>query len=244
MMPNILIIGAASAIAEHTARHWAAQGAAFYLVGRGEAHLQRIAADLRVRGARSVEVAALDVCELDRHGALVDAAAATLGSIDIALVAHGLLAPRVADLTGGVKEMMDTNATSTVSLIEHLARRIESQRSGTIAVISSVAGDRGRASNPLYGAAKAAVTAHASAVRQRLARVGGWVVTVKPGFVDTPMTAGFAKGPLWASPEAVAAGIVRAVGRRQATAYLPGFWRWVMLAVRALPERLFVKMKF
>ena len=113
----------------------------------------------------------------------------------------------------------------------------------TLAVISSVAGDRGRASNYLYGAAKAAVTAVTSGLRQRLHASGVNVLTIKPGFVDTPMTRAFRKGALWATPDQVARGIVRAVDRRAGVAYLPRFWWAIMSVIRHIPDRLFRRLK-
>jgi hypothetical protein len=241
---KILVLGANSAMAQHAARLWAIRGDALYLVGRDAARLDVIADDLRTRGAAAVHVKAIDLCSFESHAALVAAAVAALGGIDVALVAHGLLLPRSQDLSAGVREMLDTNATSVISLVEHLAQHMETRGQGVLAVMGSVAGDRGRASNAVYGAAKAAVAAHASATRQRLARRGAWMVTIKPGFVDTPMTAALPKGPLWAAPEDVAKSIVRAIDRRTAVLYVPGFWAWIMRIIGWLPEPVFVRTRF
>jgi decaprenylphospho-beta-D-erythro-pentofuranosid-2-ulose 2-reductase len=124
-----------------------------------------------------------------------------------------------------------------------LANRFEQQGSGALAVISSPAGDRGRASNYVYGAAKAAVTVLAAGLRHRLAAKGVRVLTILPGFVDTPMTASFTKGPLWASPERVAADIERALDKGFGSVYTPWFWRWIMLIIRHVPERIFIRTK-
>ena len=136
-----------------------------------------------------------------------------------------------------------TNGISTIALMTALAPRMEAQRHGALAVISSVAGDRGRQSNYLYGAAKAAVSTFASGLRQRLAKVGVNVLTIKPGFVDTPMTRNFRKGVLWAKPEAIARGIVRAADRGRSVVYLPGFWLPIMLIIRHIPEFIFKRIK-
>jgi len=138
---------------------------------------------------------------------------------------------------------LSTNALSVVSLGTLLANRLEAQGRGCLAVISSVAGDRGRQSNYVYGTAKATVTAFLSGLRNRLQRSGVRVLTVKPGMVDTPMTAGMKKGPLFASPETVAAGIVRAVDKGKDVVYLPGYWRLVMAVIKALPEGVFKRLK-
>ncbi|MEE7565315.1 SDR family NAD(P)-dependent oxidoreductase, partial [Xanthomonas sp. Kuri4-3] len=134
-----------------------------------------------------------------------------------------------------------TNGTSTIALCVALAGRL--QRGATLAVISSVAGDRGRASNYLYGSAKAAVSAYLSGLGQRLRPAGINVLTIKPGFVDTPMTASFKKGALWAKPEQVAAGIAKAIDRRRPVAYLPGFWWAIMQVIKHIPEFVFRRIK-
>lgn len=110
-------------------------------------------------------------------------------------------------------------------------------------MISSVAGDRGRASNYLYGSAKAAVTTYLSGLGQRLHASGVNVLAIKPGFVDTPMTAAFKKGALWATPEQVANGILKAIGKRKSVAYLPGFWWAVMMIIKNIPEFIFRRIK-
>lgn len=246
-MRKILIIGATSAIAEATARRWAAEGAALHLLARDEARLAAIAADLRVRGAAEVTIAVLDVTDVGAHEAAIGAARVALGGIDIALIAHGTLPEQAAcwPSVGTTLREFEVNASATIALMTALAQVLEAQGSGTLAVISSVAGDRGRASNAIYGAAKAAVSAYASALRQRTSRSGVQVLTVKPGFVDTPMTARIArKGALWATPDAIAAGIVRAVERGRAVVYLPWFWWPVMTVIRLLPERIFSRLRF
>ena len=138
---------------------------------------------------------------------------------------------------------IETNALSLISLATLAANRFEAEKRGVIAAIASVAGDRGRASNYVYGAAKGMVAIFLSGLRNRLARSGVAVVTIKPAFVDTPMTASFEKkGLLWAKPDAVAAGIVRAIDRRADVVYLPGFWRLIMLVIRHIPEAAFKRL--
>ncbi|MGF6419583.1 decaprenylphospho-beta-D-erythro-pentofuranosid-2-ulose 2-reductase [Stenotrophomonas sp. AN71] len=242
-MQKILIIGATSAIAEAVARQYAGRAAALYLVGRSAGKLDAIAADLRVRGAQRVETGVLDVNDVAAHGGLLDNAWAALGEIDTVLIAHGTLPDQAAcdasvDLT---LHEFATNATSSIALAAALAQRL--QRGATLAVISSVAGDRGRASNYLYGSAKAAVTTYLSGLGQRLHASGVNVLVIKPGFVDTPMTAAFKKGALWATPEQVANGILKALGKRKSVAYLPGFWWTVMLIIKNIPEFIFRRIK-
>ena len=165
--------------------------------------------------------------------------------IDVALLAHGTLPDQAAceaDAGLALREF-DTNATSTIALLTVLAQRLQDRRGATLAAISSVAGDRGRASNYLYGAAKAAVSAFLSGLRQRLTPAGVNVLTIKPGFVDTPMTREFKKGALWAKPDAVARGILRAVDKRRGVAYLPFFWWGVMTIIKHIPEFVFRRVK-
>jgi short-subunit dehydrogenase len=243
-MLRVLIIGATSTIAEATARRLAERGDALYLVARNSATMAAIAADLMVRGSPRVDLEALDVNDFDAHEGMLDRADEALGGIDTVLIAHGTLVDQRAceasiELT---LQELRTNALSVVALLTRIANRLTPRGNGTIAVLSSVAGDRGRRSNYVYGSAKALVTAFMSGLRQRLSKSGVAVITLKPGLVDTRMTAAFEKGPLWASPERIAAGIVRALDRKSPTVYLPAFWRPIMLFVRAIPERVFARL--
>ena len=242
-MQKILIIGATSAIAEAVARVYATRAAAVFLVARNAARLDVIADDLRVRGARQVDSAVLDVNDLGAHAAVLDTAWAALGGIDTVLIAHGTLPDQAAcDASVGVAlQEFATNGTSTIALAAALAQRLQS--GSTLAVISSVAGDRGRASNYLYGSAKAAVSADLSGLGQRLRASGINGLTIKPGFVDTPMTAAFKKGALWATPDKVATGIARAIDKRRPVAYLPGFWWAIMFVIKSIPEFVFRRIK-
>lgn len=243
-MKKTLIIGATSAIAEATARMLAERGDALYLVARNEPRLAAIAADLSVRGSPRVGCEVLDANDVAAHESMLARAESFLAGCDSVLIAHGTLSDQKAcessvELT--LREL-NTNALSVVALLTRIANLMAQRRAGTIAVISSVAGDRGRGSNYVYGSAKALVTAFLSGLRQRLGKCGVNVVTIKPGFVDTPMTAAFAKGPLWAHPERIAVGIVRAIDRNSSTVYLPGFWRPIMWVIRTIPERVFLRL--
>jgi decaprenylphospho-beta-D-erythro-pentofuranosid-2-ulose 2-reductase len=244
-MRKILVIGAGSAIAEATARLFAERGDALFLVGRKADVLDSMAADLKLRGAGAVGMQALDANEFSAHEPMLQNAEHSLGGLDVVLIAYGTLSDQKkcessAELT--VHELT-TNAVSVAAILTRVANRFEQRRAGTIVVISSVAGDRGRQSNYVYGSAKAMVTAFTSGLRQRLYGSGVAVVTIKPGFVDTPMTAAFPKGPLWAKPQKIAAGIVRAVDRSATVLYLPAFWRLIMLIIRLIPESIFRRLK-
>ncbi|KAF1720563.1 SDR family oxidoreductase [Pseudoxanthomonas wuyuanensis] len=244
-MRRVLIIGAGSAIAEHYARLMAARGCDLFMVARSQERLDTIAADLAQRTGGRIVTHVMDVNDLAAHEAMLDCAWSTAGGIDIALIAHGTLPNQVAcegDVALALSEFA-TNGTSTIALMARLAQRLQAQGSGTLAVISSVAGDRGRASNYLYGSAKAAVSAYASGLRQRLQGSGVNVLTIKPGFVDTPMTRDFRKGLLWASPQKIAAGIVKAIDGGRAVVYLPGFWWLIMAIIKYIPEFVFRRIK-
>lgn len=244
-MRRILIMGATSAIAEATAREFAARGDALFLVGRNADKLGAIAADLKLRGASNTATAVLDARELMSYPKLIDDATAALGGLDTALIAHGTLSDQAA-CEASIETMLNefrVNGVSAMVMCAELANRFEAQGHGTIAVISSVAGDRGRQSNYVYGTAKAAVTTFTSGLRQRLSKKGVHVVTIKPGFVDTPMTANFKKGALWATPAAVGKVIAAGMIKGRPVIYVPGFWRLIMTIIRMIPESLFMRLK-
>jgi short-subunit dehydrogenase len=245
MMKKVLVLGATSAIAQSTVRLLAARGASLYLVGRNPERLEAVAKDARTRGAARVETEAVDLDDLAQHEALVERAATALGGLDGALLAHGILGNQEAAQRSyaEAEKVLRTNFLSAVSLLTPLANLFEAQKAGTLVVISSVAGDRGRQSNYVYGASKGALSVFLQGLRNRLAHAGVAVVTVKPGFVDTPMTADVKKNALFATPEKVARGIVRAADARKDEVYLPGFWGPIMFAIRGIPERVFKRMK-
>ncbi len=244
-LEKVLVFGATSAIAQATARLLAARGAELFLVGRDPEKLEAVADDARTRGAGRVTAVAADLNDASRHGELLAGAVAALGRIDAVLVAQGLLAdsdacdrdPRL------VREVLETNFVAPALLCEAAAGRLAAQGSGTVVGISSVAGDRGRQSNYAYGAAKGALSRYLEGLRNRLFRRGVHVLTVKPGFIDSPMTAHLPKSALYAPPSAVARAIVRGVERRRDEVYVPGFWRAIMLVIRHVPERIFKRLR-
>lgn len=241
-MKNIVIVGATSAIATACARRWAAEGARFFLVARNAERLQQVADDLTARGAKLAVCHQLDVNEVGEHAAMLMRCQATLDTLDIVLVAPGTLPDQAqcqADAAVAMREF-NTNVTSIIGLLTPIANLIEAQRHGTIAVISSVAGDRGRPSNYLYGSAKAALSAFCEGLNARLFKAGAHVVTIKPGFVATPMTAGLPlPGPLVVAPDKVASDITRAIEKNKDVLYTPWFWSLIMLIIRSVPKFMF-----
>lgn len=242
---RVLIVGATSAIATETGRAYAAYGARLFLTGRDPERLEGVAADLRVRGAAAVETAILDVTDRMRGTEVMESAWTAFGGLDVALLAHGTLPDQARCQASAADTLaaLDVNFNSTVALLTPLANRFEASGAGCIAVITSVAGDRGRQSNYVYGCAKGGLNRFLEGLRNRLFRAGVAVVTLKPGFVDTPMTAGLRQGPLFASARRAGRAVHRAIERRRDVAYIPWFWRPIMAAVRALPEPVFKRLR-
>jgi short-subunit dehydrogenase len=216
----------------------------FMLVARNPNRLTAVAQDLLTRGALAAETWVMDLDNTSAHPEMLAAAAERLGRIDLALIAYGVLGDqRAAEADFEIAAaILHTNFTSTVSLLTWLGNYFQAQRGGTLAVISSVAGDRGRKSNYVYGASKGALNIFLEGLRNRIDRDGVQVLTIKPGFVATPMTAHVPQNALFASPDQVAHGILRAIERRRDVVYVPWFWAGIMLLVRAIPGFRFKKM--
>jgi len=247
MSRNVLILGATSAIAEHAARAFAAAGDTLALAARDTTRLAAIAEDLRVRGTAAVHLLpkmdALDPRSLTQ---CVAAAWECLHDVDITLIAHGSLPDQEdceLDADAAIREI-DINFGSVVRLCTDIANRLEAQGDGVLGVIGSVAGLRGRQSNYVYGAAKGGLNMFLQGLRNRLAATEVKVITLLPGFVDTPMTAGLPKGPLFASAEAVGQRIHRALAAgKPDVLYVPLFWWPILLIIRLIPEPIFKRLK-
>jgi short-subunit dehydrogenase len=245
-MRKILICGATSAIARETARLYARDGDRLFLVGRNAEKIQAVARDLAVRGVGKADSFTADLNDVDLHETMIRKAVESLGGLDTVLIAHGTLSDQKsceADYRLAEREY-HTNFLSVVSLLTSIANLFEMQGGGSIAVISSVAGDRARRSNYVYGTAKGAVSLFLQGLRSRLHSKGVHVLTVKPGFVDTPMTAHLGKNPLFARPEEIARGIYRAIAEKKDVVYLPSWWRIIMTVVRHVPEAWFKRLRF
>jgi decaprenylphospho-beta-D-erythro-pentofuranosid-2-ulose 2-reductase len=243
-MQNIVILGSTSAIAEQTARIYATRGDALCLVARDDAKLEIIKSDLEIRGASKVTKLCYDLNHTHLHQALLDDVINTLARIDIVLVAYGTLGDQKKceqDFDETLQELQ-TNCLGVISLLTLFSNYLEKQKAGCIAAISSPAGDRGRQSNYVYGSAKGALSIYLQGMRNRLYNSGVHVLTIKPGFVNTPMTKDFKKGLLWVEPDVIARGIVKAIDRRKDIVYLPFFWRYIMLVIKLIPESIFKRL--
>jgi short-subunit dehydrogenase len=239
-----LVLGATSSIAIATMRRLAAPHVHFMLVARNTNRLTAISQDLLTRGALAVDTWVMDLDDTTGHPEMLTVAADRLSRIDLALIAHGVLGDQTAAEADFevAAAILHTNFISTVSLLTWLGNYFQVQGGGTLAVVSSVAGDRGRKSNYVYGASKGALNIFLEGLRNRIDRAGVQVLTIKPGFVATPMTAHVPHNALFASPDQVARGILKAIERRRDVAYVPWFWSGIMLLVRAIPGRRFKKM--
>lgn len=239
---NVLILGATSDIASEVARLYAGRGAQLYLMGRNPASLSILADSLR---AQVVGHQAIDFTDLSGTERALQHALATLGSLDVALLAHGYLGDQEKserDL-GEARQQIEVNLTSAVAQLIPLANHCERQGHGTLAVITSVAGDRGRPRNYTYGAAKGGLSLYLQGLRSRL-----WgqvnVVTIKLGPVDTKMTTHHEKNASFISIADAASAIVRAIDGKRGEVYVPGFWFFVMSAVKLMPEFVFQRLRF
>jgi short-subunit dehydrogenase len=239
---RVLVVGATSTIARHTAEACVRHGAALHLGARNVEEAERIGRDLAVRHGAEASWSAYEATDDARHDALLDAAEDAMGGVDGVIVAVGMLGnqARAEAEAGHLRAVVDVNFASVAVFLERAAARLERQNHGWIAALSSVAGDRGRADNYAYGAAKAGLSAFLEGLRGRLYESGVHVLTVKPGPVDTAMTFGMDDAPpLMADPETVAADIVGAIEAGRDVCYTPGLWRIVMALLRAVPSRLF-----
>ena len=243
---RIVIVGATSAIAEHCARLWLdRESADLTLVGRDEERMQRIAADLTVRSPQSdIRLVTADFLVPESIHSTVENIVES-GRVDIVLIAHGSL-PDQSDCQNyltSARDALEINGLSPVLFGEAFAQHMEKVNYGTVVLIGSVAGDRGRKSNYVYGAAKGLVTRYAEGMQHRFAGTGVKVVLIKPGPTDTPMTAHLkGTGVKLASVEDVAKRIVDGVRAGASVIYAPGKWRLIMMIIRHLPAAIFNKL--
>lgn len=245
MKKPILILGATSMIARMAAISWAKRGHDLFLASRDKQELERIAADIAIRYGVIVQHALFDIEAMDKHEEFIEKISRETGGIFGVLLACGYLgnqAKAIVDFAEA-KKIIDVNYVGACSVLTHCANALANQSQGFIAAVSSVAADRGRQSNYVYGSAKAGLSVFMEGMRNRLHSHGVHVLTVKPGFVDTAMTYGRPGMFLVASPEAVGEAIVKAIDKRKNVVYIPWFWRLIMGVIRNIPECIFKRLK-
>lgn len=242
MSERVLLVGATSGIGRAIARELAASGSDLVLAGRRLDEIDRIAADLEIRHRVRARVVPFDALDFDAHPGFFEKCAAQFGEgLDGVILCQGDMPEQAAAEADFAlaRNMIDVNYTASVSLLNCAAGYLEARGRGWVAAVTSVAGDRGRRSNFLYGSTKAALSTYLEGLHARLAAVGVGCTDVRPGTVDTSMTYGMESLPLPSSPEAVARGAVRAIRRRKRVAYVPWFWGVIMLAIRWIPTAIF-----
>ena len=241
---RLVIVGASSAIAKEVGRIYASKKWEVYIVARSKDKMQIIEEDFKARGAVAVHSLPFDFSQKGDYQGLVDWATQD-GSIDLLLIAHGVLGDQKASEASNeyAIKTFEVNFLSYMCLLNLFAGTMETQKKGTIAVISSVAGDRGRQSNYFYGTAKGALTIYCQGLRNRLFKNNVHVLTIKPGFVKSPMTADLKQGPLFVEPNKVAGDIVKAVESKKNEVYTPWFWWFIMTIIKLIPEGIFKRLK-
>jgi len=243
-MKKILIIGGTSAIAQETAIYFAKDGADIFLADINQNRLIEVQKHIKALSGSNIKVGEYPISDISIHTSVFETAIRELGGLDAVLIAHGTLPDQSAIQNDNEKtiEQININFTSVVSLATLAGKYFEVQGKGCIAAISSVAGDRGRQSNYIYGAAKGGISLFFQGMRNRFAKTGITVLTIKPGFVDTPMTAHLPKNPLYSSPQQVGKSIYDGMKNGKDIIYVPGFWRLVMFLIKHIPEGIFKKL--
>lgn len=236
---KIVVIGATSSLAQVLCRKLANEGAELILAGRNEESLKMQAVDITIRSGINAQIILLDLLQ---PGLNVPAWVQACGDVDAVILAAGDMGVEDVYDLANMATVTQANYLVPAQLLSEFARGMETRKQGMIVVISSVAGDRGRQSNYIYGSAKAALSTFAAGLRNRLNKSGVHVMTVKPGFIDTPLTYAMNSG-LTASREKVAEDIIRAMRKRRNVLYTPWFWRYIMLIITHIPECIFKRMK-
>ena len=244
MTRRVLILGATSGIAQEVSRCFAAERAKLFLVARNPEKLKALTDDLKIRGAESVETYAADLTDPLSHPLIISRSLAVWGGLDAVLVAYGILPDQLSTESSPnlLLNSIEINYVSVVSLLMQLAKVLEEQGSGVLAVIGSVAGDRGRRSNYVYGSAKSALATFVAGLRLRLKAANVQVVLIKPGLVSTPMTAHVSQSFLFVTAKQAGRGVYNAMISPRAVVYCPWYWKWIMGFIRIIPESIFAKL--
>ena len=246
-MQKVVILGATSGIALEVERQLARRGCELLMVGRSGERLTALQPDLLARGAAQVLTCPGDLASIEQQGGIFDYVCRTFPRFDTVLLAYGSMQEQ-KDSEASVDVLLDelnVNFVSAAAILTLFANDLEKRRTGCIAAITSVAGDRGRRANYVYGSAKGALSLFLQGLRSRLHPAGVKVITIKPGPVQTPMTDHLPSAARFADPEVVAADIVRALERRAPDVlYTPKIWRYIMTAVEHIPESIFKRLSF
>jgi len=246
-MKRVVILGATSGIAVEVQRQLACKGCELLLVARSPQRLVELQADLTARGAKQVVPYSADLAAVQQHGAIFDFVRHSFPDFDTVLLAYGSMQDQKESESSVdvLLEELQVNFVSATAILTLFAADLERRRTGCLAAITSVAGDRGRRSNYVYGSAKGALSLFLQGLRSRLHPSGVRVITIKPGPVQTAMTDHLANASRFADPEQVAHDIVRALERRAPDVlYTPKVWRYVMSAVEHIPETIFKRLSF
>lgn len=241
---SVLVLGATSRIAQQLAHRYAEAGDAVFVAARDTDEAERIAADLRVRHQATAASGFFDATDFEGHRDFVRMVEEAVGPITVAVVAFGDMGeqPQLQADFAAARRVIDVNFTGAASICEAVAAQLVTRGDGSIVGIASVAGDRGRQSNYVYGSAKGAFALYLQGLRNRLFKDGVHVMTVKLGFVDTRMTFGLETGIPIASPEQASRAIFDAQRRKVDSLYYPHFWRGIMTVIKAIPERAFKRL--
>jgi decaprenylphospho-beta-D-erythro-pentofuranosid-2-ulose 2-reductase len=243
MNKNVLILGATSDMAVAFARKFAQEGYSLTLAARNKEALQLTASDMSIRFQVDVDAVPFDALDFESHERFYKS---LKSKPDVAICVFGLLGDQLSaqkDWTACLT-ILNSNYTGAVSILNIIANDFENRKEGIIVGVSSVAGERGRQSNYLYGSAKAGFSAYLSGLRNRMTASGVHVMTVKPGFVKTKMLDNMkTPGPITATPDAVATAVYKAVIKRKDSIYVLWMWRWIMLIIKSIPESVFKKLK-
>ena len=241
---TIVIFGATSAVAQQLAKIHAEKGDSMILIARNDSRLKSVAADLRSRGAAQVDCLTNNLDVISDHPDLLKNIGEKCTDISKYYFFYGTLPDQKSceDSWESTNDAFTINFLSVASLLTHIANKVEKETNRGIIVVSSVAGDRGRQSNYIYGTSKGALTIFLQGLRNRLYKSNCTVTTIKPGFIDTPMTRDFKKSILWATPEKVAQDIYKAARKGKNEIYTPNFWKLIMFIIKSIPETIFKRL--
>ena len=242
---GIVVFGATSTIATEITKLYATHNYEMFLVGRDESKLETLDKLMSDLGAPSVQTCSMDFANFENAASVVEVGFESLSRVEVVLVAHGTL-PDNRIAAGNAAESwheIKVNVVSTIAILNEVANRMEREGGGTIAVITSVAGDRLRASNYFYGSIKKMISVYLDSLRMRFRNSAISVVNLKLGPVDTPMTQRFEKGMFWSKPEDVAGAIFKSINYGSGEKYIPRYWKWIMILIKLIPNPIFKRLR-